>query len=71
MCIFKNKMYEKLPYKTHRQRLTTNKSFWKFVNPFLKNKIFIGNSDITLIYKTRLSPMKDDNSLNCLIVILT
>ena len=34
--------------------LTTNKSFWKFMKPFLTNKGFIGNNDITLIHKNKI-----------------
>ena len=34
--------------------LTTNKSFWKFIKPFLTNKGFIGNNDITLIHKNKI-----------------
>ena len=29
--------------------INNNKSFWKFVKPFLKNKGFIGSNDITLV----------------------
>ena len=36
--------------------LTTNKSFWKFMKPFLTNKGFIGNNDITLIHKNKIIP---------------
>ena len=34
--------------------LTTNKSFWKFGKPFLTNKGFVGNNDITLIHKNKI-----------------
>ena len=34
--------------------LTTNKRFWKFMKPFLTNKGFIGNNDITLIHKNKI-----------------
>ena len=34
--------------------LTSNKSFWKFIKPFLTNKGFIGNNDITLIHKNKI-----------------
>ena len=40
--------------------LTTNKSFWKFMKPFLTNKSFTGNNNITLIHKKKLSPMKSN-----------
>ena len=36
--------------------LTTNKSFWKFVKPFLTNKGFIGHNNVTLNHKTKLLP---------------
>ena len=29
--------------------ISTNKSFWKFIKPFLTNKSFIGSNDITLV----------------------
>ena len=31
--------------------LTTNKSSWKFMKPFLTNKGFTGNNDITFIHQ--------------------
>ena len=34
--------------------LTTNKSFRKFIKPFLTNKGWIGNIDITLLHKNKL-----------------
>ena len=34
--------------------LTTNKSFWKFMKPFLTNKGFTGNNDITLIHQNKI-----------------
>ena len=34
--------------------LTTNKSFWKFMKPFLTNKGFTGNNDITLIHQNKM-----------------
>ena len=34
--------------------LTTNKSFWKFMKPFLINKGFTGNNDITLIRQNKI-----------------
>ena len=42
--------------------LTTSKSFWKFMKPFLTNKSFTGNNDITinLFIKTKLYPMKNN-----------
>lgn len=33
---------------------TINKIFWKFMKPFLTNKCYIGNNDITFIYKNYL-----------------
>ena len=50
-------MYEKIPLKLTEKGLTTDKSFWKFMKPFLTNKGFIGNNDITL---SKLSPMKNN-----------
>ena len=29
--------------------INTNKSFWKFIKPFLTNKGFTGSNDITLV----------------------
>ena len=34
--------------------LTTKKTFWKFLKPFLTNKGFIGNNDIELIHKNKI-----------------
>ena len=34
--------------------LTTKKSFWKFMKPFLTNKGFTGNNDITLIHQNKI-----------------
>ena len=34
--------------------LTIIKSFWKFVKPFLTNKGFTGNNDITLIHQNKI-----------------
>ena len=34
--------------------LTTNKSFWELMKPFLTNKGFTGNNDITLIHKYKI-----------------
>ena len=31
------------------KRINNNKSFWKFIKPFLTNKGFIGGNDITLV----------------------
>ena len=36
------------------KHLTTNKSIWKFMKPFLTNKGFIGNNDITFIHKNKI-----------------
>ena len=42
---------KKLPEKG----LTSNKSFWKFMKPFLTNKGFIGNNDITLTHQNKIT----------------
>ena len=34
--------------------LTTSKTFWKFLKPFLTNKGFVGNNDIALIHKNKI-----------------
>ena len=34
--------------------LTTNKSFWKFMKPFLTNKGFTGNNNITFIHQNKI-----------------
>ena len=36
------------------EKLTTNKSLWKSINLFLKNKGFIGNNDVTLIHINKI-----------------
>ena len=48
------KMYEKLPENLTEKGFSTNKSFRKFKKPFLTNKCFIGNNDITLIHKNTI-----------------
>ena len=48
---------------------TINKSFWKFMKPFLTNKGFIGNNDVTLIHKNKIIS-NENNWQNCLIVII-
>ena len=40
--------------KLREKGLTTNKSFWKFMKPFLTNKGFTGNNDITLIHQNKI-----------------
>ena len=42
---------KKLPEKG----LTSNKSFWKFMKPFLTNKGSIGNNDITLTHQNKIT----------------
>ena len=54
-CVsLRKKMYEEQPYKLTQRGLTTNKSFWKSTKPFLTNKGFIGNNEITLIHKNKI-----------------
>ena len=61
-CVsLRRKCMKKYLKKLTEKGLTTNKSFSKFMKPFLTNKGFIGNNDITLkqlLIKTELSPMK-------------
>ena len=45
----RRKCTKKYLEKPTEKGLTTNKSFWKFMKPFLTNKAFTGNNDITLI----------------------
>ena len=45
--------------------LTTNKSFRKFMKPFLRNKSFIGNNDITHIHKNKI--ISDEKQLTKLL----
>ena len=40
--------------KLKEEGLTTNKSFWKFMAPFLTNKGFTGNNNITLIHQNKI-----------------
>ena len=42
------------PKKLMQAVLTTNKSFWKFIKPFLTNKSFKENNDVTLIHKNKI-----------------
>ena len=55
LCVSLRKKYMKNYLKKLREKgSTTNKSFWKFMKPFLTNKGFIGNNDITLIQKNKI-----------------
>ena len=45
--------------------LTTNKSFWKFMKPFLTNKGLTGNNDITLIHQNKI--ISDEKQLTKLL----
>ena len=56
-------MYEKLPY--HGERFNNYKSFWKFMKPFLTNKGFTGNNDITLIHQNKI--ISDEKQLTKLL----
>ena len=40
--------------KLTKKGLSTNKSFWKFMKPFLINQGFTGNNDITLIHQKKI-----------------
>ena len=40
--------------KLTQKSLTTNKSIWKFIKTFLTNKGFIGNNELTIIYKNKI-----------------
>ena len=42
--------------------LKTNKSFWKFMKPFLTNKGLTGNNDITLIHQNKI--ISDEKQLS-------
>ena len=53
-CVSLGRKYMKSYLKKLMQKgLTANKSFWKFMKPFLTNKCFAGNSDITLIHRQK------------------
>ena len=40
--------------KLMHKSLKTNKSIWKFIKTFLTNKGFIGNNELTIIYKNKI-----------------
>ena len=42
--------------------INTNKSFWKFIKPFLTNKGFTGSNDITLVENITLVTTDEKNS---------
>ena len=50
----RKKCMENFLKKLTEKGLTTNKSFWKFMKPFLTNKGFTGNNDITLIHQNKV-----------------
>ena len=58
-------MYENYLKKLTEKGLTTNKSFWKFMKPFLTNKGFTGNNDITLIHQNKI--ISDEKQLTKLL----
>ena len=43
-----------------KKGLVTNKSFWKFVRPFLTNKNYHEQSDIMLIYNAKVIVAEHD-----------
>ena len=50
ICVsLRKKSLEKHLKSITEKGINSNKSFWKFVKPFLKNKGFIGSNDITLV----------------------
>ena len=49
MLVITQKIFEKAFEKHHGKKNKHNKSFWKFIKPFLTNKGFIGGNDITLV----------------------
>ena len=54
-CVsFRRKCMKNYLQRLTEKSLTTNRSFWKFIKPFLTNKGFIGNNDIALIHKNKI-----------------
>ena len=54
-CVSLRRKYMKNYLKKLTEKgLTPNKSFWKFMKPFLTNKGFTGNNDITLIHQNKI-----------------
>ena len=54
-CVFlRRRCMKNYLKKLTEKGLTTNKSFWKLMKPFLTNKSFIGNNNITLIHKNKI-----------------
>ena len=54
-CVsFRRKCMKNYLKKLTEKGLTTNKGFWKFMKPFLTNKGFTGNNDITLIHQNKI-----------------
>ena len=49
MCVNKAKKYNKLLKQLSDKVLETNKSFWKFIKPFLTNKGALTDCDITTV----------------------
>ena len=55
MCVsLRRKCMKNYVKKLTEKGLTTNKGFWKFMKPFLTNKAFTGNNDITLIHQNKI-----------------
>ena len=49
MCLIKKKKHKIFLNNVTKTGIITNKNFWTFIKPFLTNKGFLENKDITLI----------------------
>ena len=53
VCHYKNKKKKPFLNNVTKRGITTNKNLWTFIKPFLTNKGFLENNDITLIEENK------------------
>ena len=54
MCHSKKKKHKIFPQQQTKKVITTNKNFWTIIKPFLTNKGYLENNDITLIEENKV-----------------
>ena len=60
MCHSKKKKHKIFPQQQTKKVITTNKNFWTFIKPFLTNKGFLENNDITLIEENKVITSEEE-----------
>ena len=59
-CVSLRRKNKILPRQRRKRGITTNKNFWAFIKPFLTNKEFLENEDITLIEGNKIITNEKD-----------